>query len=137
MSISLAVQFQQNLHKLLERDAELKRVVANVYQVVKANPKYPYILQHINGVKLQNTISLATYEITGEINIYARDNSFNEFKTIIHFIEKLFAKGGELISGYNYISSKIIEAQFIPSEDQLTTRLKLTYLALIQAREVI
>jgi len=134
MSISLSVEFQQNLYKSMERNGELKALVANIYQSTKTNPKYPYILQHVNSVKRLKSSLVDSYCILGEINIFVRDNSFSDFKNIISKIEQIFKTHSSVPANYNFISAKITEADFTPSQDQLTTRLKLNYEALIQSR---
>ncbi len=132
MSISLALDFQQNLHRSMDSDEELKSMVSNIYQSIKQYSKYPYILQHVNKVKLLKH-RINSYEMEGEINIYIRESNFGNFKNIISRIEAVFYLQRNLET-YSYISGRIIDAEFIPSQDLMTTRFKMGYQSLIQGR---
>ncbi len=132
MSISLSLDFQNNLYKAMDTDFSLKSLVKNIYQSIPSNPKYPYIWQHVNNIKLLN-VMINTYEVNGEINIYIRDSNFGNFKNIINGIERIFSES-QNISTYNYICGKLSNGEFAPSQDLMTMRLKLRYEVLIQER---
>ena len=132
MSLSAGLQFQQNLYKSLEKDMALRGMIDNVYQTVKSNAKYPYILQRVNSIKILQTNPPFIYEIIGEINVYSRDNTFSNFAKIISKVEEIFTLNNRILTSYVFISGKLQEAEFSASQDMLTTKIRLGYEVLIQ-----
>ncbi len=132
MGLAISVEFQQNFYRLLEEDRELKLLVGEVHQTVKQATKYPYILQRVTSAKLIQSNKPSLYEISGEINVYLRDKTFSHFRIIISRIEKIFYKHQEHLASYIFISGKINDAEFGYSQDMITTKINLGYMALIQ-----
>lgn len=134
MSISLSIEFQEQLQKLLEGNNLLTNYVKQIFQTLKQGTKYPYIFHKINEVNILPSSNFNIYEISGEINIYFRDSSQKDLKTIINLVEESISSLKDKFMQFKFICGKVIKAEFTSSHDLLTNRIQMIFLCSIQER---
>ncbi|MDX1917248.1 MAG: hypothetical protein SFT68_04615 [Rickettsiaceae bacterium] len=131
MNISIVVDFHELIHKSLSENQELAAKLQGIFKELDSSTKYPYLYHKVTSFKL-DTDSLYTYEVEGEVNLYTRTPSDEEVKQILYLIEKSITTPSGFFLSFKLISSKIFQVEFINSADEITTRIKLKYLSLVQ-----
>lgn len=134
MSISISLEFQNELQKIFESNLLLTNHVKNIFQSLKQSTKYPYIFHKVNQINILPSAIYATYEITGEINIYSRESSSSDIKLIISLIEEAILSLNDKLLRFRFICGKIIQAEFTTSHDQITNRVQMIFSCSIQER---
>ena len=134
MTISIVIDFHAIMHNHLTHNQELASKLKGILYSPQNYNKYPHIFHKIISIKSDNH-SLKTYEIEGEINLFTREVANEEIKQILGLIEDIVVNIPANVRQFKCISAKVVYIEFMNSADEITSKARLQYFALIQRYE--
>jgi hypothetical protein len=125
-------RFYREVFNLLNKNQELKNTISTIYIKPILDPVLPCILIEYNLVKNCSNRFQEIYEISFSINIIAKDKSIIDLKDISNKIIEIIDQRNFRLDDFEITGIKYNEISSTHSKDMNTTKLNISYNALIK-----
>ncbi len=136
MALNYINDFQTSLYRQLTEDEGISSMVDKIYLSIKQDAKYPFLLISIlKAQDLSQTIASTNYkmyQIEFEIAVFTRDKNQGILTNIADKINSNLTAKNARVADYIVAGIKTSDLAFSSANDLLTSKLALTYHALLK-----
>jgi hypothetical protein len=136
MSINFIYDLQVKLYQLFANDQEISKDIDNIYLAVVQDAQYPFLLIKILKLEDISESLHPIYDVEFEICAFAKGKNQNILILLADKIANKLNLGSTYLKDYIIAGIRVTNITFDNSQDLVTSKLTMTYKALIK-REMI